>query len=154
MFGFFKKPTKEKIRQYKTIRYSGMKFVIRKLNPFFDFSINQMPQIFSSFISRRKVDPESIANESTMRKAQEDMRVLICAGLVFPKVNLTTNKNKDLSIEDIMSDTNLALRLYTEILIHSLNMFKGLKGLFFSVKTRRLFYIEYRKSMEKHQQKC
>lgn len=147
MWPFSKKVTKERLRQYKTIKISGMKFVIRKLNPLFDFSLDKMPQIFSSHMSNRKVDETKPVNEATLKRNQEDMKNVIVAGLIDPDL---TDK---VSIEDIMGDSGLALKLYTEIIIHSLNMFKGVKGLFFSIKLRRAFSIEYQKSMEKAQTK-
>jgi len=138
---FFKKTTRENLRQYKTLRISGMKFVIRKINPLVDFSVDKMPQIFSSFISRRTAEQQ--INEATLRKNQDDMKNIIGAGLVEPDIEAGK-----ISLDDIMADSALALELYTEIIVHSLNTFKGLKGVFFSAKTKRLFYSGYAKNLE------
>lgn len=150
-----KKPTQERLRQHKTLKISGMKFVIRKINPLVDFPVDKMPQIFSSFITRRKTTPEEQINEATLRKSQDDMKNIIAAGLVKPEVTFEPVKPKDnkIAIDDIMSDSVLALKLYTEIIVHSLNMFKGLKGVFFSVRTKRAFYLSYRKNLENYPMK-
>jgi len=144
---FSRKPTRARLRRYKTVRISGFKFVIRKLNPLIDFPDDKMPQIFTSFISRRKVDPEKQINEAALRKTYQDMKNVIEAGLVYPELS------ENLTIDDIMADYVLALKLYTEIVVHSLNMFRGLKGLFFSLKTKRLFYTTYASNMESFQMK-
>lgn len=143
---FSTKPTTEKLRQYKKIKLSGMKFIIKKLNPLVDFPSGRMPQIFTYFVSRRKAE-EPVINEAVLRKNLEDMKAVIVAGVVRPEIG------EKIQIEDILANSVLALKLYTEIIIHSLNMFKGVKGLFFSVKTRRAFYTEYRKNMESLQMK-
>lgn len=140
---FSKKPTKERLRQYKTVKISGMKFVIQKLNPLVDFTADKMPQIYTAYISRRKPNPEQQVSEATLRKSNEDIKNIISAGLVPDKID------QDINIEDIMSDSYLALKLYTEILAHSLNMYKGLRGLFFSAKIKRLLHLEYQKNLEK-----
>jgi hypothetical protein len=118
-----------------------MRFVIRKLNPLVDFPANKMPQIFTSFVSNRKVSPDQKLPEAAIRKNIEDLKNIIIAGLVEPKLD------DKLSIDDIISNSLRALKLYTEILVHSLNAFKGLKGLFFSTKIRQLLYIEYQKNL-------
>jgi len=139
---FNRKITRKRLQQHKTIRIAGMKFVIKKINPLLDFSTDKMPQIFTSFISKRKIEPEQQINEVVLRRSQEDMKNIIIAGLIKPSLN------GEIKVEDIMTDPTLALRLYTEILVHSLNMFKGLKGLFFSAKIRHLLYIGYQKNLE------
>lgn len=144
---FSRKPNRERLRQYKKLKISGMKFVIRKLNPLVDFPSDKMPQIFTTFISKRKADPEQQVNEAVLRKNQEDMKAVIIAGVVKPEIP------KKVTIEDILADSMLALKLYTEIIIHSLNMFRGIKGLFFSIRLRRSFYIAYQKNMENLQKK-
>ena len=141
---FWRKPSKEKLRQYKTVKFAGMRFVIRKLNPIVDFSQGKMPQIFTSFISKRKPEGNQPISESILRKNQEDMKAVIQAGLIEPKFS-----DEGINIDDILADSVLALKLYTEIIVHSLNVFRGLKGLFFSRKTKRLFYSEWQKNMDK-----
>lgn len=143
MWFFSKKPSKERLRQYKTVKISGMRFVIKKINPLIDFSSDKMPQLFTAFTSRRKPDPNRKLTEVELRKHQEDMKNIISAGLVPEKID------KDIDIEDIMSDEYISLKLYTEILIHSLNRFRGLKGLFFSKKLRHIMFIEYQKNLVK-----
>lgn len=140
---FAKNPNRERLRQYKRIKISGMRFTIRKLNPIIDFPFGKMPQIFTTFISKRKVDPEQQVGEAVLRKSQEDMKLVIQAGLVKPEIP------EKVAIEDILADSVLALKLYTEIIIHSLNAFRGLKGVFFSVNLRRLWRTELRKNMDK-----
>ena len=145
---FWMKPSKKKLRQYKTIRLAGMKFIIKKINPIVDFPQGKMPQIFTSFISRRKVEGEQPVSEAILRKNQEDMKNVIQAGLIEPKLS-----DEGIHIDDILADSVLALKLYTEIITHSLNRFRGLKGVFFSRKIRRTFYSEWQKNMEKLQAK-
>lgn len=145
MWFFGKKPGKKDLQSLKKVKISGFKFTIKKLNPFLDFNRDEMPQIFTTFISKRKVDVPVQPNEAQIRKYQEDMRMIIEAGVVYPKLvpvgkDEDKGKEKGITINDIFASIEFASKLYLEIIIHSLNQFKGLKGLFFSQKIRRLFY--------------
>ena len=140
---FNKKITKKRLQQHKTVKIDGMKFVIKKINPLLDFPADRMPQIFTSFVSKRKVNPEQQLNEHSLRRSQEDVKLTIAAALIEPKLG------DEITVEDIMTDATLTLKLYTEILVHSMNMFKGWKGLFFSAKIRRSLYSGYQENIEK-----
>lgn len=135
---FNREPSKAKLRQYKRIKVGGMKYTIQKINPVLDFPVNKMPQIFTDFQSKRKTD-KVVMNEAVLRRNYEDMKSIILAGVVKPDLADT--------IDDIMSDFTIALSLYIEVLTHSLNCFRGLKGLFFSTKIRRSMYISYQKNL-------
>lgn len=140
---FSQKPTKARLRQYKHINACGMRFVIQKINPLADFPVDKIPQIFTSFVTKRKAESEVVLNEATIRRGFEDMKNIINAGLIKPELG------KDIFIDDIMSDSVLAMKLYVEIVAHSLTTFRGMKGLFFSARIRRLLFMELQKNLEK-----
>ena len=73
---FDHKAEKWRLAGYKRIKVNGQIFTIRKINPLLDFKSDSMPQIFTSFISRRKVEPHT-----DPAKAQADMMNVIEAGL-------------------------------------------------------------------------
>ena len=153
---FGKKPKKGDFRELKKIKIDGVRLTIRKLNPLLDFERDRMPQIFTSFISRRPIKEEPIINEAQVRKQQEDMQAVVKAGLVEPELvpvdkNERKGKEEGVTIDDIFANINFATKLYIEILTHSLNQFKGLKGLFFYHKTKRLFYTSIAKHMALNQ---
>lgn len=133
----------KKLRQYKTVRINGIKFVIKKINPLLDFAPEKMPQIFTDFQSQRPVDPDQKSKPDSLRKNLESMGEMIEAGLVKPEIG------KDVELQDILTDTIVAFKLYTEILIHSLNMFRGLKGVFFCTRLRHHIYTTWRRNLVK-----
>ena len=131
---------KEKLRLYKKVKINGVKFVIKKINPLLDFPADKMPQIFTSFKSNR---PSGELQPAEMRKTLEDVKNMILAGVVSPKIG------EEVDISDIMADNSTSVQLYIAILTHSLNIFRGVKGVFFSIKTRWLMYTQWRKHMAK-----
>ena len=142
---------KEKLQRHKTVKVFGDRYVIRKINPLLDFSYDTMPQIFSSFISKRPVT-ETVPHPSQIQKAMKEMKLIVQVGLVNPKLVPVGKGEKyrqedGITIDDLFVDTELGTRLYLEILAHSLNQFKGLKGLFFSLRTRHSLFTEWRKNM-------
>lgn len=143
--GWFKKPSKEVLQGYKRIRVNGMRFTIRKVNPLVDFSADKIPQIFADYVSRRQL-PVSI------EKAQKEMYAMIEAGVIEPKlfpIGIGENRGKEggLTVEDLFRDFEMGQKLYLAILDHSLNRFKGIRKLFFSIKTKYLFWIALQKGM-------
>lgn len=124
----------EKLRGHKQIKIQGMRFTIRRLNPLLDFPSDKIPQIFTDFVSVKDkpiLDP---------KKIQEDMYSIIQAGVVEPRLS-----QEGITPEDLFRDPEIGTGLYREIIEHSLNRFKGLKKLFFSIKARYRFYIAWRK---------
>lgn len=152
MLFFKKRINKADLVQHKNIRVGGFDFVIRKINPLSDFPSNNIPQIFTSFISRRKAEPTSSLTMPQILKSIEDMKLIIQVGLVKPKL-VTDNKEDGITIDDLFRDTDIVTKLYFEILTHSLNKYRGLSGVFFSAKIRHMLYTEWRKHMGKLQQK-
>jgi len=78
------------------------------------------------------------------------------AGLVKPELvpvgkGDQRGKEDGITVDDIFRDEDLAIKLYIEILAHSLNRFKGMRGLFFSIRIKHLLSTEWRKSMENYQ---
>ncbi|MEA3279477.1 MAG: hypothetical protein U9Q38_02600 [Thermodesulfobacteriota bacterium] len=131
----------KKLRRYKTVKLSGVKFTIRKINPLLDFAPDKMPQIFSDFKSQRKPDPDAKISPEQLRRSLQDMGEMIKAGVVEPKVG------EDVQLDDILADQRLTYDLYTEILIHSMNIFKGIKGVFFYLRTKHYLYTLWRRSL-------
>ncbi len=134
-----KKPTVENLRGYKKITIKGMPFVIQRINPFLDFPSDKIPQIFTDYQSVRKLPTEQ-ASPERVKRVQEDMYATIQAGVVEPALS-----KENISVEDLFRDIDIGIGLYQSILDHSFNHFKGLKKLFFSIKTRYKSYITSRK---------
>ena len=132
---------KEQLQCHKTVKVCGSKFTIRKINPILDFEATDMPQIFTSFISMRNTDKSPYDNTAIMRQM---MRV-VSAGLVTPElVSIGAGEKRGreagITVEDIFRDEECGVKLFQEIMFHSLNKYKGLKGVFFSLKTKLKYY--------------
>lgn len=146
MWPFSKAATKELLQKWKTVKINGWTFTIRRLNPLLDFPGDQMPQIFSEAVqSRRPAPARTIPIDES--RALDDMKLFIAKGVVKPCVGLKDDGKSDFTVDDLFRDGDTAVKLYVEILAHSLNVFRGLKGLFFWAKTRRSLFIEWQKSM-------
>lgn len=153
MFNIFRRDMKSELCGHKTVKIHGHKFVIKKLNPIMDFQLNDMPQIFTSFVSRRKV--EQIQDPIAMQK---DMFKIVEAGLVDPELVPVGKGDKHgveagITVEDIFRDPEIGAKLYSEIVFHSLNNFKGLKKVFFYLQNRARYYIALGKLMESYRTK-
>ncbi|MCK5358332.1 MAG: hypothetical protein KAJ48_08045 [Elusimicrobiales bacterium] len=145
--------TKQELQGHKKIKICGMKFIIKRINPLLDFESNNIPQIFTSFISRRKT--EVLPDE---KKILNQMIPIIEAGVVYPElVAIGTgekeNKEDGITVKDLFVNPEMGSKLFQEIMFHSLNRFRGIKGVFFSVKIRLLCYIDYLKNMESYRRK-
>ncbi len=129
----------EKLRGYKKITVGGMRFTIKKINPLLDFKSESIPQIFTDFSSIK--DKPVVANTPELiKKYQQDLYSVIQAGVVDPIIS------KDhITAEDLFRIPEIGVELYRLILEHSFNQFKGLKKLFFSIKTKYITYITWRK---------
>lgn len=143
-----KEPTKADLQQHKKLRIFGHSYIIRKINPLIDFKDGNIPQIFTSFVSRRKAEDKT-PSESELNKRVYDMRSVVLAGLVSPEIS----KESGITLDDIFRDIEVATRLYIAIIEHSLNRFRGIKGFFFSIRTRLLLLIASQKGMESSLQK-
>ncbi|HEA21481.1 MAG TPA: hypothetical protein ENH87_11235 [Pricia antarctica] len=137
---------KDKLQGFKKIKVGGMRFVIRKLNPLLDFPHDKIPQIFTSYESRRPIDPNRQIQPQEMAKIQKDMYDVIRAGVTEPVLH--ADGKDGLCAEDLFRNIDIGYPLYFEIIAHSLNQFKGLKKLFFSIKIKRLLYTEWRKNTD------
>jgi len=141
---------KKKLQQLKTIKVEGIKFVIKKINPFLDFRINEMPTIFTEYFTERKPEPK--VNEAYFKKILEEMKLIVEKGVVKPELvplgkGEKRGKEEGITVDDLFVDIELGTKLYFEIMAHSLNRFKGLKGLFFSVKIKQLLFTEWHKNI-------
>lgn len=139
MWPFRTQTIEEKLKKIKIIRVNGMRFKIRAINPFFDFPSDKIPTIFTDFVSARKLDPTQL-DSSTLKKYQEDMYSVIKAGVVEPDLS-----GSGITVDDLFRDPDIGINLYRIILDHSLNKFKGLKKLFFSILTKYKSYILWQK---------
>ena len=138
--------TKEQLQGYKKITVCGSKFVIRKINPILDFDLSHIPQIFSSFQSARNTEKTAYSESSIIAQ----MHKVVEAGLVEPSlvaVGKGEKKGKEagITVEDIFRDEELGSKLFSEIMIHSLNRFSGMKKVFFSARIRLEFFINWLK---------
>lgn len=78
----------------------------------------------------------------------EDFKIVISRGVVSPPIVENDNGKGDITVDDLLRAGDTAPKLYLEILGHSLQLFKGLKGLFFYLKTKQSLSIACQKSME------
>jgi hypothetical protein len=125
-----KKSVREKLLNLKTVNIGGMVFVLRPVNPLLDFPTDKIPQIFTDWVSARKVEPK-VPDTNDLKRMQQDMYAVIQAGLDSPK--LYAKSADGITVEDLFRDPTIGVKLYHLILDHSLNRFKGLKRLFFSI---------------------
>lgn len=127
------KDPREIFLRLKTLKISGMEFTIKAVNPLIDFAADKIPQIFTDWISARKVEPKT-PEAPDLKRLQEGMYSVIQAGLDKPKL---FHKSADgLTVEDLFRDPTIGVKLYYSILEHSLNRFRGLNRLFFSIGIR------------------
>jgi hypothetical protein len=129
-----------------------MKFLIKKINPLIDFSSDKMPQIFTDILNQRKEDVNRTRTTAELIKLQQDMYSIIEAGVVDPVLvpvgsGDTKGKEDGITVEDLFRNPDIGYGLYSIILDHSLNKFRGIKKLFFSIKTKYLQFIIQRKIM-------
>lgn len=143
MWPFTRAATVGELKGYKRVRIRGMRFVIRKLNPMLDFEADKMPTIFTAAHPRRGANktPPPMTPEAAER-AEEDMYAIIAAGVVEPVLS------KDgLTPKDLFRDIGIGTALYIEIVAHSLNVFRGLKGLFFFHRIKLSMWIRWLNGM-------
>ncbi len=143
---------KEKLADIKKIRVGGMKFTIKRINPLIDFTSDKMPQIFTDILTNRKEDINKTKTPADLIRAQSDMYAVIEAGVIAPPLvpigaNDQRGKEDGITVEDLFRDPEIGYGLYMEILNHSLNRFRGLKRVFFSIKTKYLLCMAQRKIM-------
>lgn len=151
MWPFSSKPDKASLAGLRTVRVNGGTYVIRKVNPLMDFSMENMPQIFSSFQSRRKRPDAPDVSDSA--KALRDMYAMVQAGVVEPELvpvgkGDQRGKEEGITVEDLFRDSSTGPQLYWEILAHSLNRYKGLRGAYFLARTRFTLSTAWRRSMD------
>jgi len=135
--------TKAKLHGHKVVKILGQKFTIRKINPVLDFPPENMPQIFTSQSSKR-----DIGATYSPKSLMEQMYRIVEAGVVYPElvpIGKGDKKGKEdgLTVEDLFRDQEAGSKLFAEIMLHTLNKHKGLKSLFFSLKMRLSFWIQY-----------
>lgn len=126
-----------------------MPFTIRQINPLLDFPGDQLPQIFVSAPAKKM--PETLSEETAKRQIA-DMKLIVRAGVVDPPLSAagkgeSFGRESWLTVDDLFRDPEIGVRLYVEVMAHSLNRFKGLKGVFFSIKLRHTLFITWRKLM-------
>lgn len=143
--------TKAKVQEWKTVKVNHAKFIIRKLNPLLDFTADRMPQIFTTFVSRRPIDPEKITAEAKAR-LEEDLRAVLERGVVKPEIvpigkGEKRGKEAGITADDLLRD-DTGVKLYMEIITHSLNRFRGLRGVFFSIRTKLSLFMQLQKLTE------
>ena len=144
-------PTKADLQGHKTIKISGSRYVIRKINPLLDFDVDNMPQIFSYHLLYRGKTPPM--NDQQKKKTQDDMKMIVQAGLISPHLvsmgkGDLRGKEDGITVDDLFRDLDMGLRLYVEIMSHSLSVFKGSKGVFFSIKQKLLLFIGWPKFIQ------
>lgn len=127
------KDPREKLLRLKNLKISGMEFTIKAVNPLVDFPADKIPQIFTDWVSHRKVEAKPLEIPD-IKKIQQDMYAIIEAGVDKPK--LYRKADDGITVQDLFRDPAIGVKLYYEILEHSLNRFRGLGRLFFSIAIR------------------
>lgn len=145
---------KARLQDLKTVKLAGVRFVIKKLNPLLDFPADQIPQIFTNFLSSRTKGSADLSSQDLAR-FEHDMIRIVEAALVEPvlvPVGKDAEKGREngITIDDIFRDPQLGAELYNEVLLHSLNRFRGMNGLFFSIRMRYSQFMLHRKSLAEH----
>ena len=145
---------RDELQGRKRVAIDGQVFVIRRLNPLLDFNPSSMPQIFSSFQSRREPS-KGPADEA---RALRDMMSIVEAGTVGIQagtelLELSPKPQKGgqaqgITVEDVFRDQAVGAKLYWEILLHSLDRFRGIKKVFFYLTSRFTLFMLLRRSMD------
>ena len=149
---------KATLQGHKTIKIGGSRYVIRKVNPFLDLPSDKFPQIFTSFVSHRKQKSDPQFTPEQAKGINEGIKAIVFAGLVDPPLVPVGTGDKHgredgITVEDMFRDPTVGIKLYCAIVEHSFNIFRGLKGVFFSIRTRRLLSTALQKNMENLQLK-
>jgi len=131
MFQLTKKATEERLRGIKKLTVNGMRFKIRKVNPLLDFHSDNIPTIFTDLHYKRLPDIKKTSMED-FKRTQKDMYATIFAGVVEPEL-VPVGAKGGITPEDLFREPSLGIKLYYEILEHSLNKFRGLTKVFFSI---------------------
>lgn len=150
MWPFRKVITMAELHGHRKVTVNGMKFTIKRLNPLMDFPSDKVPQIFTAFMTRRPVKEDKSPSIVDLKKNQEEMLSIIEAGVVDPK--LVTPGKEGITAADLFRDATLGPKLYIEILAHSLNAFRGIKGQFFFHRIKWLLWTHWLKDMAKNRQ--
>lgn len=136
---FARTPTGAKLRGHKTVKINGWKFVIKKVNPFVDFQSDRLPLVFSGVsdsAAPKEEEPKTSEGKAhqyeRMRKGMSEM---ILAGVVEPEI-APAGESAPLTVDDLFRDPSVGVRLYYAIIDHSLNKFKGMSNVFFSLAVR------------------
>lgn len=125
-----------------------MRFTIKKVNPFLDFPSDKIPQIFTDKQISQSPRPDPNAYKMTFK----NMIAFIEAGVVDPElipIGVGDKKGKEAGItaEDLFRDPTLGIKLYHAIYEHSLNHFRGLKRVFFSIGIKLSILTMYASDM-------
>lgn len=134
---------KKNLLGLKRIKINGMRFTIRRVNAMMDFPAEKVPQLFTEIQSARKPDPTKPPTAEQVRAMRDVMLNYIEAGVIEPRLvpvgaGDKNGKEDGITAEDLCRHEDMGMKLYWEILSHSLNTFKGIKGVFFSIKQRLL----------------
>lgn len=140
---------KERLLDLKTVKIGGIKFVIKKINPLIDMPSDQVPQIFSDYNSSRV---GASVTEKDIQRIDESIKPILKAGIykpdLIPPDPDNKFKEKGLTINDLFIDKQIAYKLFEEILNHSLDYFKGISGVFFSIKIKLWQFIQWLKNTQ------
>lgn len=113
MFSFWKKDLASVLNQTKLIVVHGVRFRIKKLDPFSYMDGSQaIAQIFQTWEQKREI------SEPNMEKVKSHYRDVILAGVVEPR--LARKEGEDgMLVDNIFSDWSLANELYGEIIAYT-----------------------------------
>lgn len=142
------KLTKDRLNGFKKIKVNGMNFVIRRVNPLLDLPADKIPQFFTDYpFQQQAKDP------LYLKRSLDNMMIYIEAGVVSPELapigkGDKNGKENGITAEDLFRDPEIGTKLYMAIMDHSLNKYRGLKGLFFSIKRKLWSFIIWHLSME------
>lgn len=122
------------LNKFKTIRFGGVAFKIRKLSPAM-FLENENYPLNNIISDSEKMTAENVEKESD--KIKEMMLEMINKGVVSVRSLLFKKLDKKEMIDRVMEVPDMYAYLYSEILKYSFNLKKKTKSIFNLTKTLR-----------------
>lgn len=139
MWPFGNKPCKKDLQGYRKVKAGGFVFTIRRINPLLDLPPDKIPQMFTSFQSVRPApEKQREPKPEEMKRSVELMKAVLKAGVIDVR-------DGHIAAEDLFVDPEIGIKLYWEVLLHSQNRFRGIKKVFFYIKTRFWLFTTWRK---------
>jgi len=155
MWPFSRKPNSERLKDHKTVKISGMRFIIKPINPLFDFPDDNIPSIFTDKreIPGTVVPPPEESADDRIKKLMDGMGVIVAAGLIEPKVRNADGGEGGVTIEELFSQPLIGIRLFLEIMKHSTKALRYDQKVFFWIAGKLLLSTFWLRGTGKRRQR-